>query len=119
MDVPSSETFDTLERLSKQRPDLGLSGHFARGTGGVDVDAVVRALVVAVNAPALAKAVPNITEGFTPHYGQVMPEGIGWRRVNIQFRDGTIEQSGLARNYTWSWSGGGGDIVGYQLVKAL
>lgn len=46
-------TFDILERLSKSRPDLKLTGHFARGTGGVDVDAVVRALdaVILQSAP--------------------------------------------------------------------
>jgi hypothetical protein len=46
-------TFDILERLSKSRPDLKLTGHFARGTGGVDVDAVVRALDAVILQSAL------------------------------------------------------------------
>jgi hypothetical protein len=40
---PIAATFDILERLARStHPEL--MGHYARGTGGVDIDAVVRAL---------------------------------------------------------------------------
>lgn len=49
----SEATFDILESLSKVY--TGLQGHFARGTGGVDVDALALAFLEAHNKSA-AKA---------------------------------------------------------------
>lgn len=52
-DLITSESFDILERIAKQHPELNLTGYFARATGGADINQIIKALDRTTNPGSL------------------------------------------------------------------
>jgi hypothetical protein len=90
----SNATFDVLERMAKEHPEL--RGAFSRSTGGVDVDLVVVALLkshqalgvkfiaTAQAAEALEAEVVRL-RGLQPELPPYPPEGHGLPRYGLRW----------------------------------